>query len=88
MGLQIGQLREGLVAAWRPTLVRLISRVRPDVLLKMRQLCELPLADLAPIWLDTQVDTRMLRQVRGVGERLGAFGALVRFGLTHVDLSV
>lgn len=54
----------------------------------MAQLGELPLANLATVRLNAQVDPRMLRQVRGVGERLGALRALVRLCLTHVNLRV
>ena len=71
-----------------PTLVRLVPCVRPDVLLKMGELGELSLADLATVRLDPEVDPRVLRQVGAVGEGLVAGGALVRLGLAHVDLSV
>lgn len=54
----------------------------------MAQLGELPLANLATIWLNAQVDPRMLGQVRGVGERLGALRAFVRLRLAHVNLRV
>ena len=69
-------------------LVGLVARVRPHVLLKVAELRELALADLAAVRFDAQVDARMLRQVRAVGERLGALRAFVRLGLAHVDLRV
>ncbi len=46
VGLQVGELREGLGAAGVTALVRLVASVRPDVLLQVRQLRELALADL------------------------------------------
>ena len=42
--------------------------MRPDVLLKVGELGELSLADLATIRLDPQVDPHVLRQVGAVGE--------------------
>lgn len=54
----------------------------------MGQLRELPLADLAPVGLDPQVDAGVLGQVGTVCERLAALGTLVRFGLAHVRLRV
>jgi len=42
------------------TLVRLIPRMRTYVLLQVRQLGELTLANLAAIRLDAQMDARML----------------------------
>lgn len=54
----------------------------------MAQLGELPLANLATVWLNAQVDPRMLGQVRGVGERLGALCALVRLRFAHMNLRV
>ena len=54
----------------------------------MAQLGELPLANLAAVRLDAQVDPGVLGQVRGVRERLRALGALVRLRLAHVDLRV
>ena len=73
---------------WYSALVGLVSSVGSDVLLEVRQLGELSLADLAPVGLDTQVDPRVLREVGAVGEGLAAGGALVRFRFPHVDLSV
>ena len=70
------------------TLVGLVSSVGSDVLLEVRQLGELSLADLAPVGLDTQVDPHMLREVGAVGEGFTAVAAFVRFGLSHVDLGV
>lgn len=88
MRLQIGQLAEGLVAARVATLVGLIPRVRPDMLLQVRQLRELPLTDLAAVRFDAQVDPRVLTQVRTVGERFTALRALVRLDFPHVQLRV
>ena len=70
------------------TLVGLVPRVSSDVLLEVGQLGELPLTDLAPVRLDAEVDTGVLGEVGAVGEGLTARGALVRFGFSHVDLSV
>ena len=60
----------------------------PDVLLQVGELGELALADLTTVRLDPQVDSRVLRQVGAVGERLVARRALVRLRLAHVDLGV
>ena len=46
---------------WHPALVRLVPCVRPDVLLKVGELGELSLADLATVRLDPEVDPRVLR---------------------------
>lgn len=46
------------------------------------------MADLAAVGLDAEVDPRVLGEIRRVGERLGALGALVGLGFTHVDLCV
>ena len=46
------------------------------------------LADLTAVGFDAQVDAGVLRQVRRIGERLGALRAFVRLGLAHVDLRV
>ena len=54
----------------------------------MGELGELPLTDLTPVGLDTQVDAGVLGEVGAVGECLAAGGALVRFGFPHMDLSV
>ena len=62
--------------------------MRPDVLLKVGELGELALADLATVRLDPEVDPRVLRQVGAVGEGLVARRALVRLRLAHVDLRV
>lgn len=69
-------------------LVRLVARVGANVLLQMRQLRELALANLTAIGLDSQVDACVLGQVRGVGEGFGTLRTLVRLGLSHVDLSM
>ena len=53
---------------WNPALVRLVPCVRPDVLLKVGELGELALADLAPVRLDAQVDPHVLGEVAAVGK--------------------
>jgi hypothetical protein len=68
VGLQVRQLGERLRATWMATLVRLVPCVRPDVLLKVGELGELALADLATVRLDPEVDPHVLRQVGAVGE--------------------
>ena len=45
--LEVGELREGFCASVVATLVRFVAGVSPDVLLQVRQLRELPLADFA-----------------------------------------
>lgn len=54
----------------------------------MRQLGELPLADLTPVGLDAEVDPGVLGEVGAVGERFIARGTLVGLGFSHVDLGV
>lgn len=51
------------------------------MLLQVRQLAEGVLTVGAVVWFDTKVDAQVLRQVGGVGKRLGAMGTLVGFGL-------
>lgn len=86
--LQVAQLAECLRAARVSTLVGLVACMSTDVLLQMAQLGELPLADLAAVRFDAQVDPSVLRQVRRVREGLRTLGALVGLRLTHVDLRV
>ena len=62
--------------------------MRPDELLKVGELGELALADLATVRLDPEVDSRVLRKVGAVGKGLVARCTLVRLGLAHVDLRV
>ena len=69
-------------------LVRLVSRMGANVLLEMRQLRKLALANLTAVGLDSQVDACVLGQVRGVGEGFGTLRTLVRLGLSHVDLGM
>lgn len=88
VGLQVGQLREGLGATRNSALVRFVPCVGPDVLLKVGELGELALADLAPVGLDAQVDSRVLGEVGAVRKSLVARCALVRFWFSHVNLSV
>ena len=75
-------------STWMATLVRLVPCVRPDVLLKVGELGELALADLATVRLDPEVDPRVLRQVGAVGEGLSACSTFVGFWLSQVNLSV
>ena len=58
--LEVGQLREGLPASRMLTLVRLFSGVRTDVLLKVAELGESSLADLALVRFDARVNARVL----------------------------
>jgi hypothetical protein len=62
--------------------------VGPDVLLQVGELGELPLADLAAVGLDAQVDPGVLGQVGTVREGFVTAGALVGLRLPHVDLGV
>ena len=39
------------IITWMATLVRLVTSVSSDVLLEMRELSELALADFTPVWL-------------------------------------
>ena len=77
VGLEVGQLGEGLGAVWMATLVGLVPGVSPDVLLQVGQLGELPLTDLAAVWLDAEVNPHVLRQVGAVREGFAALAALV-----------
>ena len=45
------------------TFVGLVPGVGPDVLLEVGELGELPLADLAAVGLDAQVDPHVLREI-------------------------
>ena len=49
----------------------------PDVLLQVGQLGELPLTDLAAVWLDAEVNLHVLRQVGAVRKGFAALAALV-----------
>lgn len=53
----------------------------PGVLLEVGQLAEGLLAVRAVVGLHAQVDAQVLGQVRGIGKRFGAVGALVGLGL-------
>ena len=57
-----------VLVTWNSALVRLVPCVRPDVLLKVGELGELALADLATVRLDPEVDSHVLRKVGAVGE--------------------
>ena len=61
-------MSEVRIITWYSALVRLVSCVSSDVLLEVRQLGELPLADLAPVRLDAEVDSHVLGEVGAVGE--------------------
>lgn len=86
--LEIGQLREGFLAAGVTTLVRFVAGVGANVLLQVRQLGEFALADFATVRLDAQMDPRVLREVARVGERLRALTALVRLRFSQMHLRV
>jgi hypothetical protein len=60
MALQVGELGEGFAASRVQTFVRFLASVRANVLLEVRQLCELTLADLAFVRFDARVDASML----------------------------
>lgn len=61
--LKVGELRKCLDTSHIAALVRLVTRVRSDMLLQVRKLGELALANFATIWFDSQVYSCMLRQV-------------------------
>ena len=86
--LEVGELRKGLGATRMAAFVGLVPCVGADVLLQVRQLGELSLADFAAVGLNAQVDAGVLREVGRIGEALGALRALVRFRLAHVNLGV
>lgn len=88
VALEVGELGEGFRAADLGAPVGFVSCVGADVLLQVRELGELALADLAAVGLDAEVDAGVLGQVRGVGEGLGALGAAVGLRLPKVDLRV
>jgi len=71
-----------------PALVRLVAGVRAYVLLQVAELREPPLADVAPVRFDAQMDARVLAQVRAVGECFVALMAFVRFHVFDVQLRV
>ena len=50
------------------------------MLLEVGELGELPLTDLTPVGLDTQVDAGVLGEVGAVGECLATAVTLVRLG--------
>ena len=54
----------------------------------MGELGELPLADLAAVGLDAEVDPGVLGEVGAVGECLAAAGALVGLWFSQVNLGV
>jgi len=82
--LQVAELRERLGASRVPALVRLVAGVRAYVLLQVAELREPPLADVAPVRFDAQMDARVLTQVRTVGECFVALMAFVRFHVFDV----
>lgn len=88
VALEVGELGEGLGAADLGAPIGLVAGVGADVLLEMRQLGELALADLAAVGLDAQVNAGVLGEVRGVGERFRALGAAVRLSFSEMDLRV
>lgn len=86
--LEVGELTECFGTVPVPTAVRLVSRVRSDVLLQVAQLGELAGAKLTPVGFDPHVDPHVLRQVGGVGERFDTLLTFVGFRFPHVELSV
>lgn len=62
--------------------------MRPDVLLEVAKLSELPLANLTAVGLDPEVDPSVLWQVRTVRKRLAALRAFVGLRFPHVRLCV
>lgn len=82
--LQVAELRERFGAARVPALVRLVASVRAYVLLQVAELREPPLADVAPVRFDAQMDARVLAQVRAVGECFVTLMAFVRFHVFDV----
>ena len=58
------------------------------MLLKVGELGELSLADLATVRLDPEMDSRVLREVGAVGESLSTSSTFVGFWLSQVDLGV
>ena len=73
---------------WYSALVGLVSCVSSDVLLEVGELGELPLTDLTPVGLDTQVDAGVLGEVGAVGKSLAARCTLIRLWFAHVNLSM
>ena len=77
VGLQVGELREGLVAGGHVALVGPLARVPPPVLPQVRELREPLLAVVAAVRPLARVDAAVLAQVHLLAERLEALGALV-----------
>ena len=88
MTLQVTELRKRLRAAGMTTFVGLVASVSANVLLEVRKLRKLPLANFAAIGFDAEMNSRVLRQVRGVGEGFGALRTFVGLGFAHVSLRV
>lgn len=57
------------------------AKLRPCMLLQVRELPKAFLTVGAAVGFDAQVDSQVLRQVRGVGKGLGAVRTLVSLGL-------
>lgn len=88
VALEVGELGEGFGAADLCAAVGLVAGVGADVLLKVRQLGEFPLAYLATVRLDAEVDPRVLGEIGGVREGLGALRAAIGLCLAEMDLRV
>lgn len=86
MRLQIRKLRKGFLAARMSAFVGFVAGMRADVLLQVRELGELAMADFATVRFYAEMDASVLRQVAGVGKGLGALRALVWFGFAELQV--
>jgi hypothetical protein len=77
-----------LFFTWNPALVGFVSGMCSDVLLKMRELGKLSLADLTSVGFNTKMYSSMLGQVRAVCECFPTTGAFIRFRFPQVNLGV
>lgn len=62
--------------------------MRPNVLLQVTELRELPLANFTPVGLDSQMNPGVLREIGTIGEGFATLRTLVRFGFAHMRLRV
>lgn len=88
MGLQIGQLWEGLAASLMRALVWLLACVGPDVLLEVRQLSKVSRAYIALMGLQPEVDSCMLCQITIVSETSRTSCASIGFRLSQMRLEM
>lgn len=88
VALEVGELTEGLVAAWVTAFVGLVTSVGANVLLEMRELSKLTLTDITAVWFDAEMDASVLGEVGTVGECLGALRAFVRLRFSHMNLGM